>query len=33
VVAGVYLIASIVQLVWLYWTNRDSVSNLEYKHS
>jgi hypothetical protein len=33
VVAGVYLVASIVQLIWLYWTNRDSVSNLEYKHS
>jgi hypothetical protein len=32
VVAGVYLVASIVQLIWLYWTNRDSVSNLEYKH-
>ncbi len=30
VVAGVYLIASIVQLVWLYWTNRDSVANLNY---
>ena len=33
VVAGVYLVASIVQLGWLFWTNRDSVSNLEFKHS
>ena len=33
VVAGVYLVASIVQLGWLYWTNRDSVANLEYEHA
>lgn len=32
-VAGVYLIASIVQLGWLYWTNKDSVANLEYDHA
>ena len=33
VVAGVYLVASIVQLGWLYWTNRDSVANLDYEHA
>ena len=31
VVAGVYLIASIVQFGWLYWTNRDSMANLEFE--
>ncbi len=33
VVAGVYLVASVIQLGWLYWKNRDSVANLEFKHS
>jgi len=33
VVAGVFLIASIVQLGWLYWSNRDSVANLEFDHA
>jgi hypothetical protein len=33
VVAGVYVIASVIQLGWLFWSNRDSVAALEHTHS